>query len=84
MQDEGLIANLYRVTGIVPALIADDDVEALSEQVDYLTFSFIAPLGADDSDNHAKMGNESILDVDTKQARLRTSRNRASVVLISN
>src|SRR5436190_10417499 len=85
------------------ALIADDDVEPLGEQIDYLAFSFIAPLGADDCDNHvSKIGDQQqsnfefeipdsrfqipdfrskISAADTKQARLRISRNRASLVL---
>ena len=33
-------------------LITDDDVEPLGEQIDNLAFTFVAPLGADDSDNH--------------------------------
>jgi hypothetical protein len=36
------------VSGVVPALIAGDDVETLGEQIDDLAFAFIAPLGAYD------------------------------------
>src|SRR5882762_7356812 len=35
------------MAGIVPALVTDHDVEAFREQIDDLTFAFIAPLGAD-------------------------------------
>src|ERR1044071_4467421 len=52
MQHEGLITYLHRVTRIVAALIADDDVKALGEQIDDLAFAFIPPLGADDRDYH--------------------------------
>src|SRR5438105_12898304 len=40
------------MAGVVTALIAHDDVEALGEQIDDLAFALIAPLGADDCDNH--------------------------------
>ena len=36
-----------RVSGIVAALVAHDDIGALGEPVDDLAFAFIAPLGAD-------------------------------------
>src|ERR1700720_2290661 len=36
---------------VVPALIANDDVEALGQQIDNLAFAFIAPLGADYDDD---------------------------------
>src|SRR6476620_623711 len=82
------------MTGVVAALVADNDVEALVEQVDDFAFSFIAPLGADDCDNHEKKSVVSsqkhgivgvtvltpAFQTDTKQARLRISRNRASLV----
>ncbi len=50
MEYEGLVADLYGVARIVPALIACDDVEALGQQIDDLAFSFIAPLRTDDND----------------------------------
>ena len=67
------------------ALVANDYVKAFGEQIDNLAFSFIAPLGADDSDNHdqkseirgQKIRNQisdfrfKISELDTKQARLR-------------
>src|ERR1051326_8482168 len=52
MEDEGLIADLNRVTGVVAALIADLYVEPLGKQIYNLALSFITPLGADDSNNH--------------------------------
>ena len=52
MKYERVVADLNRVTGVMAALIADHDVEPLGEQIDDLAFSFIAPLGSDDSDNH--------------------------------
>ena len=42
--------DYQRVARIVAALIAHNDVGALGEPVDYLAFSFITPLGADDND----------------------------------
>jgi hypothetical protein len=40
------------VAGVVSALITDDDVEPLGEQIDNLAFTFVAPLGAYDGDDH--------------------------------
>ena len=34
----------------MPALIARDDIEALGQQIDYFTFTFVAPLGAENDD----------------------------------
>ena len=48
VQHERLIADLDRVAGVVPALVARDDIETLCEQIDDLAFTFVAPLGADD------------------------------------
>src|SRR5205085_9509898 len=60
-------------------LITDHDVEALREQIDNLALTFIAPLGADDSDNHAlEIGDRGQRSVDTKQARLRYSMNETA------
>ena len=44
------IADLNGMPGVVSALIARHDVEALGEQIDDLAFAFIAPLGADYDD----------------------------------
>jgi hypothetical protein len=38
--------------GIVATLIPRDDIEAVREQIDNLSFSFVAPLGADDNYDH--------------------------------
>ena len=46
VKDERLIANLNRVSGIMAALIANDDLKFLGKQIDDLAFAFIAPLGA--------------------------------------
>src|SRR5262245_766683 len=48
MQHERLIADLHGMAGVVSALVARNDLEALGKQIDDLAFSFIAPLGADD------------------------------------
>src|SRR6185369_4087593 len=48
VQHKRLIADLDRVAGVVTALITSDDVETLSEQIDNLAFTFVAPLGAND------------------------------------
>src|SRR2546423_3827025 len=40
------------MAGVVTALIAHDNIEALGQQIDDLAFAFIAPLGANDCDNH--------------------------------
>src|SRR5205814_6370866 len=46
--------DLNRVSGVVAALIADDDVEPLREQIDNLAFTFVAPLGAYDRYYHCQ------------------------------
>src|SRR2546429_585243 len=66
------------------ALITDDDVEALREQIDNLALTFIAPLGADDSDNHAlEVGDQrsEISRHKTSAAALQHERNRACAIL---
>ena len=47
VKDEFLLADFDRMSGIVAALGADDDIGFLGEDVDDFSFSFIAPLGAD-------------------------------------
>jgi hypothetical protein len=47
MQDELVFADHDRMTRVVPPLIARDDVRALGQEINDLSFSFIAPLGAD-------------------------------------
>ena len=51
VEHERLIPNLDRMARVVAALIACDDLELLSEQINNLAFAFIAPLGADYCDN---------------------------------
>ena len=45
LEDEFLFPDVNRVSGIVPALIAGDDVNALGQKIDNLPFSFVTPLG---------------------------------------
>ena len=40
------------VAGVVSALIARDDVEARRQQIDDLSFAFVAPLRAEHSEIH--------------------------------
>ena len=49
MKDGFLTLDDDRVSGVVAARIADDDVRLLSEHVNYFTFAFIAPLGSDEN-----------------------------------
>ena len=44
----GLVADHERVAGVVPALVAGDDVGALGEEVDDLALALVAPLRPDD------------------------------------
>ena len=46
LEDELFFADEDGVAGVVAALIARDDVEALGEKIDDLTFAFVAPLRA--------------------------------------
>ncbi len=50
LQDVLLLADEDGVAGVVAALIARDDVEALGEEVDDLALAFVAPLGAENDD----------------------------------
>ena len=45
---EVLVRELHGVAGVVPALIASDDVEAFTEEIDDLPLAFVSPLRADD------------------------------------
>jgi hypothetical protein len=45
---ERLVAVHDGVPGVIAALVARDDLEALGEQVDDLALPLVAPLGADD------------------------------------
>ena len=49
-QREMFVAELDRVAGVVPALVAGHDVEGFAEKIDDLAFPFVAPLGADDGE----------------------------------
>ena len=44
--------DVHGVAGVVPALIARDDVEARREQVDDLALAFVAPLRAEHCEIH--------------------------------
>ena len=46
LQNELLLADEHRVAGVVPALIAGDDIEALGEEIDDLPLALVSPLGA--------------------------------------
>ena len=50
VEDESLFSDSNRVSGIVATLIPGNDVELGGDDVDNLTLSFIAPLGAHDRD----------------------------------
>ena len=47
LQNELLFPDEDRVAGVVPALIARDDIEALGQKVDYFALAFVAPLRAE-------------------------------------
>ena len=49
MEDIFFTADDNRVSCVVAALAADDDVGFIREEVDDFSFSFIAPLGADEN-----------------------------------
>ncbi len=46
VQDEFLALHVYRVAGVVAALIARDDGEVRRQQIDDLAFALVAPLRA--------------------------------------
>src|SRR4030095_9070633 len=50
MQHELLSLHNNSVAGVMPTLIAGNDVELFSQQIDNLPFAFIAPLGANNHD----------------------------------
>jgi len=50
MKDGFLAVDDERMTGVVTALVADDNVRVAGEQIDDLAFAFVTPLGADDCD----------------------------------
>ena len=46
MQYKRLVANLDRMARVVSALVTNNDLELLGEQINDLALTFIAPLGA--------------------------------------
>jgi hypothetical protein len=46
MQDELIVADLYGVASVCPALVACDPVGVLGQNVDDLPFTFVTPLRA--------------------------------------
>ncbi len=48
MQGEVAVAELDRVPGVVAAVVAGDDVEAVGEKVNDLALPLVAPLSAQD------------------------------------
>jgi hypothetical protein len=48
VKDDLFPAEIDRVAGVVPTLIAGDDIERGREEVDDLALAFISPLGAED------------------------------------
>lgn len=51
MQHEGTITDLHGVAGVVSALVADDDIEPLSQQIYDLAFALVSPLSSYDDDD---------------------------------
>jgi len=41
------VVDDYGMAGVVAALVAGDQISLQCKDIDYLSFSFIAPLGAD-------------------------------------
>ena len=56
MEREVAIGELDRVTGVVPALVADDDVEGGAEEIDDLPLALVPPLHAD----HDHIGHDAL------------------------
>src|SRR5437867_10572292 len=52
VQNVTAISKADGVTGVVSALVSRDAVEFLRQDIDDLTFSFVAPLHADDCEIH--------------------------------
>lgn len=51
-EHERPVADINAMAGIVPALITLHDIEPIRQQVNDLSLAFIAPLGADNNDDH--------------------------------
>ena len=47
---ERFVGDVHGVTGVCPALVANDPVRALGEDIHQLALAFISPLRADDDD----------------------------------
>ena len=52
MKDKLFIVEFNRMPGIIAALITDNDVAFLGQDIDNLAFALIAPLGADQDAIH--------------------------------
>src|ERR1019366_189977 len=52
-QREVLVAELHGVAGVVAALIAGDEIEGGSDEVDDFALAFVAPLAPDDGESRA-------------------------------
>src|SRR5262245_4285405 len=50
VEDEAHVAQVDRVACVRAALVPDDPVRALGEDIDELAFPLVAPLGSDDDD----------------------------------
>ena len=50
MEDEFLLPELHRVSGVVTAVVAGGHLDSAREPVDDLTFPLVAPLGPYDDD----------------------------------
>ena len=74
-----LVPDAHGMPGVGPAAIADDDVGVLGEEIDDLSFAFIAPLQADDAGISFKFTHGSFskggTGVDHKSAERGVSRN---------
>src|SRR5262249_49456504 len=53
-QHEFRAVDVHGVSCVVPALVPCHDIEARGEQIDHLTFSFVAPLRAEYGEIHSR------------------------------
>ena len=53
-QNKGFIADINAVPGIMAALVTRNNIKPVRQQIDDLSLSFIAPLGADNYNYHIK------------------------------
>src|SRR5439155_17594335 len=61
-----LVGELDRVPGVVTALKAGHDIEVVAQQVDDLSFSFVAPLRSDDRQIPRLFGHERTAETSTR------------------